>query len=146
LFGSRDTISNLVQGVVVPNVSLRGEKYPPFFFLFTSLIWNKEHDVEQFEDDPLEFIRRDLTVTSSADVATRRHAASDVLQALVSSGFEADTTEIVGQRINAGLQEYSANPSEGWRAKDSAVYLLTAIATRGSTAQVGVVLYHVQRI
>ena len=42
LFSSTDTISSLVQGVVVPNVALR------------------EHDVEQFEDDPLEFIRLDL--------------------------------------------------------------------------------------
>jgi exportin-2 (importin alpha re-exporter) len=96
-----------------------------------------EHDLEQFEDDPLEFIRRDLTVASSVDVATRRHAASDVLQALVSSGYETETTEIVGTWISSGLQEYAKNPAEGWRAKDSAVYLLTAVATRGSTTQVG---------
>ncbi|THH15070.1 hypothetical protein EW146_g5342 [Bondarzewia mesenterica] len=68
LFGSRDTISGLVQGVVVPNVGLR------------------EHDLEIFEDSPLEFIRGDL-------------AASD----------------------------------EGWKSKDSAIYLFENVAIRTAT-------------
>lgn len=120
LFSARETISSLVQGVVVPNVALR------------------EHDVEQFEDDPLEFIRLDLALsTTGTDTATRRQAAADVLQALVGSGFEAETTEIVGTWIGTGLSEYESNKAENWKAKDSAVYLLTALATRGSTSQVG---------
>ncbi|KAG6820300.1 hypothetical protein H0H93_002564 [Arthromyces matolae] len=118
LFSSQETISTLVQGVVVPNVSLR------------------EHDVEQFEDDPLEFIRLDLALSSAGtENATRRQAAADVLQALVSSGFETETTEIVGKWINTGLSEYESNKAQNWKAKDSAVYLLTALATRGSTSQ-----------
>ncbi|KAF5323094.1 hypothetical protein D9611_009310 [Ephemerocybe angulata] len=121
LFSSKETISTLVQGVVIPNVSLR------------------EHDVEQFEDDPLEFIRLDLSLSAAGtDLATRRHAAADVLQALVGSGYEADTTEIVGSWINTGLGQYNANKEENWKAKDSAIFLLTAIATRGSTTQHGV--------
>lgn len=123
LFSSRDTISTLVQGVVIPNVSLR------------------ELDVEQFEDDPLEFIRLDLSLSAAGtDLATRRHAAADVLQALVGSGFEADTTEIVGNWVNTGLSQYNANKQENWKAKDSAIFLLTAIATRGSTTQVSLLL------
>lgn len=121
LFSSPDTISSLVQGVVVPNVALR------------------EHDVEQFEDDPLEFIRLDLAQSSTgSDLSTRRQAAADVLQALVGSGYEAETTQIVGQWITTGLSEYEANKAQNWKAKDSAVYLLTAVATRGSTSQHGV--------
>ncbi|KAF5378153.1 hypothetical protein D9615_007619 [Tricholomella constricta] len=121
LFSSRDTISSLVQGVVVPNVALR------------------EHDVEQFEDDPLEFIRLDLSLSSAGtDAATRRQAGADVLQALVGSGYEAETTEIVGTWIETGLSEYAADKAKNWKAKDSAVYLLTALATRGSTSQHGV--------
>ncbi|KJA18706.1 hypothetical protein HYPSUDRAFT_45045 [Hypholoma sublateritium FD-334 SS-4] len=121
LFSSRETISSLVQGVVVPNVALR------------------EHDVEQFEDDPLEFIRLDLAVSATGtDLATRRQAAADVLQALVGSGYDSEATEIVGSWINTGLEEYAANKEENWKAKDSAVYLLTAVATRGSTTQHGV--------
>ncbi|KAF9472710.1 importin alpha re-exporter [Pholiota conissans] len=121
LFSSRDTISSLVQGVVVPNVALR------------------EHDVEQFEDDPLEFIRLDLAVSATGtDLATRRQAAADVLQALVGSGYDAEATDIVGAWINTGLSEYASNKTENWKAKDSAVYLLTAVATKGSTTQHGV--------
>ncbi|KAF5349357.1 hypothetical protein D9758_011786 [Tetrapyrgos nigripes] len=121
LFAERPTISSLVEGVLIPNVALR------------------EHDVEQFEDDPLEFIRLDLALsTVGTDVATRRQAAADVLQALVSTGHEAITTEIVGTWISSGLQQYESNKAENWKSKDSAIYLLTAVATRGGTTQLGV--------
>jgi exportin-2 (importin alpha re-exporter) len=103
----------------VPNVSLR------------------EHDVEQFEDDPLEFIRLDLSLSSAGtDLATRRQAAADVLQALVGAGSEAEATEVAGTWISSGLAQYEANKAQNWKAKDGAIYLLTAVATRGSTSQV----------
>lgn len=35
-------------------------------------------------------------------------------------------------------QQYSQNPSANWKSKDTAIYLLTSIAARGSTAQRGV--------
>jgi exportin-2 (importin alpha re-exporter) len=95
--------------------------------------------VERFEDDPLEYVRQDLIIpstTGGADGSTRRQAAADVLQALVGTGYEAETTEIVGTWITTGLQEYNANPTGNWKAKDTAVYLLTAVATRGWTTQV----------
>jgi exportin-2 (importin alpha re-exporter) len=75
-----------------------------------------DHDVEQFEDDPLEFIRADLSLPStstgmasfsasgSADATTRRQAAADLVRALVSSGYETRTTEIVYTWVNLGLQ------------------------------------------
>lgn len=130
LFSSKETISGLVQGVVVPNVGLR------------------EHEIEQFEDDPLEYIRLDLSLPSASgglglgshDAVTRRQAAADVLRALVSSGFESEATEVAGAWINQGLAEYNQNKDkeDSWKAKDTAVYLLTAVATRGSTTQHGV--------
>ncbi|KAH8109371.1 hypothetical protein DFH11DRAFT_1548335 [Phellopilus nigrolimitatus] len=40
----------------------------------------------------------------------RRQAATDVLRALVASGFEADTTEVVLGRFGRGLQAYAADP------------------------------------
>ncbi|KAG1767590.1 CAS/CSE protein [Suillus placidus] len=121
LFSSRDTIASLVQGVIIPNIGLR------------------DHEMEQFEDEPLEFIRLDLAFGGSAsEVATRRQAAADVLQALVSSGYQTEATEIVGSWITLGLQQYNSNPAQNWKAKDSAIYLLTAVATEASTAQHGV--------
>ena len=110
---------------MVPNVALR------------------EHDIEQFEDDPLEFIRLDFAVSATGtDLATRRQAAADVLQALVGSGYETEATEIVGSWINTGLTEYAANKENNWKSKDSAIYLLTALATRGSTLQVSLTESH----
>ncbi|KAH9947043.1 Cse1-domain-containing protein [Amylocystis lapponica] len=126
LFGSQETISGLVQGIVVPNVGLR------------------EHEIEQFEDDPLEYIRLDLALPSmggmglNADAVTRRQAAAEVLRALVGSGFESETTEVAGGWIGEGLRSYNENKAENWRAKDTAIYLMTAVATRGSTTQHGV--------
>lgn len=52
------------------------------------------------------------------------------------SGYEAEATEIVGTWINTGLSEYQADKEANWKAKDNAVYLLTAVATRGSTTLV----------
>ena len=112
LFSARETISSLVQGVIISSVTLR------------------KHDVEQFEDDPLEFIHLDLSR------ATRRQTAADVLQALVSSGYEAEATEIVSAWISSSLVEYGSNKKDNWKTKDSVVYLLTAVATRGSIPQV----------
>lgn len=73
---------------------------------------------------------------SSSEAVTRRQAAADVLKALVASGLEEETTEVVGSLIQKGLETYSFNPRENWRLKDVAVYLLGAIATRGSTVAV----------
>jgi hypothetical protein len=109
----------------------------PLFSIPERHLHPPEHEVDQFEDDPLEFIRLDLSSTSfSADSSTPRQAAADVLQALVNSGYEAETTAIVATWISAGLQEYSTNPLQNWKAKDTAEYLFTAVATRGSTTQV----------
>ena len=113
---------------------------PDFLVRYLTPFPPVEHDLEQFEDDPMEFIRLDLSLPSggvgSPEVATRRQAAGDVLQALVSSGLDAETTQIVGTWISSGLQEYHANPAQNWKSKNSAVYLLTAIASRGSTSMV----------
>lgn len=73
---------------------------------------------------------------TGSEAVTRRQAAADVLKALVAGGLEEETTEVVGSLIQKGLETYSSNPLENWRSKDVAVYLLGAIATRGSTVAV----------
>lgn len=68
-----------------------------------------EHETEQFQDDPLESNPLDLVLPgagATADIITRRQAAAAVLQSLVSSGFEADATEIVAKWIGEGLAAY----------------------------------------
>ncbi|KAJ3756512.1 CAS/CSE protein [Lentinula raphanica] len=121
IFSAPGIISTLIEGIVVPNTTLR------------------EHDIEQFEDDPLEYVRLDMAVSAAGtDTATRRQSAMDVLQTLVSTGYEAEATQIVGGWISKGLTEYESNKEANWRAKDTAIYLLTAVATRGGSTQHGV--------
>lgn len=52
--------------------------------------------------------------------------------------FESSITTIVGRYINQYLSEYSANPQENWKQKDTAIYLLTSIASKGSSSSFGV--------
>lgn len=88
----------------------------------------------------MEYIRVDLSIPATAagtssEGTTRRHAAADVLRALVGAGSEAETTEFVSAWVNEDLQAYKVNP-ENWKRKDRAIFLLTAIASRGATMQV----------
>lgn len=70
--------------VIVPNLGLRGESELDTFLICTYAI-GIDHEVEQFEDDPLEYIRLDLSLSSTgtggltSEGTTRRQAAADVL-------------------------------------------------------------------
>ena len=57
-------------------------------------------DIEIFEDNPEEYIRKDI---ERSDVDTRRRAASDLVQAL-SSQFEKQVVAIFSSYVNALLQ------------------------------------------
>jgi len=113
-FENKDTLAQVVEKVVLPNISLR------------------ESDVELFEDEPIEFIRRDL---EGSDSDTRRRAATDFLRALMEQ-FEQLTTDVVNQYINHYLADYAKNPAENWKSKDTAVYLFSSIAAKGTTTSV----------
>jgi len=116
-FNSNEILQEVVQKVILPNVSLR------------------ESDIEQFEDEPIEYIRRDL---EGSDADTRRRAATDFLRQLLEK-FENLVTGVVGTYVEKYLGAFAANPREEWRAKDTAVYLFSAIAAKGNiTATHGV--------
>lgn len=117
-FASDSTLEAFVQAIILPNISLR------------------EQDEEMFEDEPLEWIRRDFAV-ESLDADTRRRAASSFSRALLDQ-FADQITSIISRYITQYLQTYTQNPSENWRYKDTAVYLLTSIASTSSTAAGGV--------
>ncbi len=95
----------------------------------------RPHEEEMFEDDPLEYIRQDLEPSTETD--TRRQAATDFTKALMHH-FEGQVTAIIGGHIQSFLADYSANPAANWKSKDTAIYLLTSIASRGSNALQGV--------
>lgn len=117
IFGNEATITEVVQRVIIPNLALR------------------ESDLELFEDEPIEYIRRDL---EGSDNDTRRRAATDFLRQLVSHHDEL-VTKVVEAQISNFLQEYAKNPQENWKYKDTAVYLFCSIAAKGTaTAGQGV--------
>lgn len=99
------------------------------FFLFASA-----SDEELFEDSPEEYIRRDI---EGSDIETRRRAACDLVKTL-SQNFEAKIVQIFSQYLQVLLGEYTKMPSTNWRAKDTAIYLVTSLATKGSTQKHGV--------
>jgi exportin-2 (importin alpha re-exporter) len=117
LFSSENVITEIVQRVIIPNLTLR------------------EADLELFEDEPIEYIRRDL---EGSDNDTRRRGATDFLRQLVSH-HDAVVTKIVSDQINAFLAEFAKNPAENWKHKDTAIYLFCSIAAKGqATAGQGV--------
>lgn len=108
-FNNQEILGQVVEKVILPNVSLR------------------ESDVEQFEDEPIEYIRRDL---EGSDADTRRRAATDFLRKLLEK-FENLVTEVVGRYITHYLDTFKKDPSGEWKSKDTAVYLFSAIAAKG---------------
>lgn len=117
VFQAEGTLSQIIEKVILPNVSLR------------------ESDEELFEDEPIEFIRRDL---EGSDSETRRRAATDFLRRLAER-FEESVTKVVLKYIEHYLAEYAKNPASNWKAKDTATYLFSAVAAKGvATASHGV--------
>ncbi|CAL5868610.1 uncharacterized protein PFLUO_LOCUS2837 [Penicillium psychrofluorescens] len=108
-FQAEGTLGQIVEKVILPNVSLR------------------EADEELFEDEPIEFIRRDL---EGSDSETRRRAATDFLRRLAEK-FEQSVTKVVLQYTEHYLGEYAKDPASNWKSKDTATYLYSAIAAKG---------------
>lgn len=102
------------------------------WFLMVTSFFFLELDEELFEDEPMEYIKRDL---EGNDNATRRRAASELVRGLLEQ-FPAEVTAIIGSYIQSYLQRYSTNVAQNWKDKDAALYLLTSIAARSVGSQV----------
>ncbi|KAJ3146665.1 importin-alpha export receptor [Geranomyces variabilis] len=116
IFANADTLKAVCEQVVLPNMTLR------------------ESDEELFEDDPIEYIRRDL---EGSDTDTRRRAASDLVRGLLEH-FAKEVTEIFSVYVSHNLQTYEKNQGANWKAKDTALYLITSLSARSTTLQAGV--------
>lgn len=116
LFENPTTLSSICEKVIIPNIQFR------------------ESDSELFEDNPEEYIRRDI---EGSDIETRRRAACDLVR-ILSKSFEAEIMKIFGAYIQAMLEDYASNPTLKWHSKDSAIYLITSSASKGQTQKLGV--------
>ena len=115
LFENEESLKSICEKIIIPNLFLR------------------DVDIETFEDNPEEYIRKDI---ERSDVDTRRRAASDLVQAL-SSQFEKEIVAIFSTYVSALLQEHSVNPAKNWRQKDVALFLVTTLASRAQTKKHG---------
>jgi len=116
LFDSLETLEAICEKIVLPNMFLRN------------------FEVEMFEEDPAEFVRRDL---EGSDSDTRRQAAIEITRALIEQ-FQKEVTGIITRYVQNYLQQYAADPAGNWRLKDAAVSLVASIASRSSTTSGGV--------
>ena len=116
-FSNESILGQVIEHVILPNVTLR------------------DSDMEVFEDEPIEFTRRDL---EGSDSDTRRRAATDFLRQLMEKYPELVSNMIL-RYIEHCLSDYAKDPSGKWKSKDTAVYLYSAIAAKGAvTASQGV--------
>ncbi|CAG7684985.1 unnamed protein product [Allacma fusca] len=116
IFAESNTLSQICQNVIIPSMEFR------------------ESDEELFEDNPEEYIRRDI---EGSDLDTRRRAACDLIRSL-SRHFEQQMTTVFGQYVQVMLTKYAENPAQNWKNKDVAIYLVTSLAAKGQTQKQGI--------
>lgn len=93
----------------------------------------READEELFEDNPEEYIRKDI---EGSDIDTRRRAACDLVRGLCKF-YEQVVTNIFSQYVNHMLAQYAENPNANWKSKDTAIYIVTSLAAKKSTSKHG---------
>ena len=116
MFNNQNAMNNLTEQVILPNVTLR------------------ESDIELFEDDPIEYIRRDL---EGSDTDTRRRACTDFLNELKEKN-ESLVTNTFMVHMKKFFEQYQSNPAEYWKYKDLYVFLFTTLAIMGNITSSGV--------
>ncbi|KAL3232393.1 Importin alpha re-exporter [Nakaseomyces bracarensis] len=115
-FNSETAMHSITEQIILPNFTLR------------------EEDVELFEDDPMEYIRRDL---EGSDTDTRRRSCSDFLSELKEKN-EVLVTNIILEHVKKFYEQYTANPQEYWKYKDLYINLFTSLAIKGTITHTGV--------
>ena len=116
LFEDPNTLASICEKVIVPNMEFR------------------DADEEAFEDNPEEYIRRDI---EGSDIDTRRRAACDLVKAL-SKSFEGPVIQNFSTYVQLMLAEYGKNPSQNWKNKDAALFLVTSLAAKAQTQKHGI--------
>ena len=115
MFADPGTLQSICEHVVLPSLALT------------------QSDRDAFEDNPLEYLRRDI---ESSDADTRRRVACEVVERLCRN-FDDQITRLCEGYIAQRLGEYAANPRQAWVAKDVAITLFLAVIVRGQTQREG---------
>ncbi|MBW0489032.1 hypothetical protein O181_028747 [Austropuccinia psidii MF-1] len=117
LFQSSETLEAICEKIILPNMFLRN------------------FEAEMFEEDPAEYVRRDLEGSNSD---TRRQAAIEITGALMEQ-FQTEVTSIITKYVQGYLEQYAVDPLANWRMKDAAISLVASVSARSSTSASGAV-------
>lgn len=115
-FAKEEIMKALCERVVIPQIKLR------------------DADMELFNDNGLEYIRRDM---EGSDVDTRRRTTVELVRALARQ-FEEGVSTMLTKYVSLLMADYASAPATKWTMKDAAMYIILAIAIQGKTAKGGV--------
>lgn len=116
LFVEKIDLQHLSQNIIIPNIEFQ------------------ESDQELFIDNPDEYIRRDIEGSHSD---TRRKSACELVKSLCRL-FEQQVVSNFVMYIQELLKRYMEDSTQNWKMKDSAMFLITSVASRGETGRHGV--------
>eukprot|EP00210_Caulerpa_lentillifera_P007259 g6945.t1 len=115
IFERENVLQQIFTAVIVPSLKLR------------------EDDIELFEMNGIEYIRRD---TEGSDSDTRRRAAADLVRTLAEP-FPNEVTRLCTSYIGSLLESYHQNPVANIYDKDCAIFMVVALAVKGKTVSQG---------
>uniref|UniRef100_A0A0C9S7F6 TSA: Wollemia nobilis Ref_Wollemi_Transcript_13726_3457 transcribed RNA sequence n=1 Tax=Wollemia nobilis TaxID=56998 RepID=A0A0C9S7F6_9CONI len=108
LFSSVEILQQICQSIVVPNVMIR------------------EEEEELFEMNHVEYIRRDI---EGSDLDTRRRMACELVKGLGTHHRE-QVMAMISMHIQNLQAKSTSNPTENWKEKDCAIYLVVSLAAK----------------
>lgn len=112
LFQNENSINEIIEKIILPNIYFR------------------EIDEEAFEDEPINYVRSDL---EGSDFDSRRKSATDFLRELKELNSELLTNSVMKY-----VNQFLTMTQDDWRNKDTAIYLFSSLATKGSVTNIGV--------
>ncbi|KAI3405828.2 CSE1 [Candida oxycetoniae] len=112
IFQSESSVNEIIEKIILPNIMLR------------------QSDEEMFEDEPILYVRSDL---EGSDFDSRRKSATDILRELKELNSELLTTTVMKY-----VNQFLSLSASDWKNKDTAIYLFSSLATKGSVTNIGV--------
>ncbi|KAI8805732.1 Cse1-domain-containing protein [Cladochytrium replicatum] len=115
-FFNQPALSDICEKIVLRNMEIR------------------EVDEEVFEDEPIEYVRREV---DGSEAETRRRGATELVRGLLEN-FSKEVTAIFSSYVAFYLDSYKSNPVENWKSKDTAFFLTMALSARAQSTHTGV--------
>ena len=113
----QNSLNVICDKIIIPNMKIR------------------ESDLEVFEDEPMEFIKRDAE--GGSEISNRHGSAVSLIHGLMEF-HEQEMTEILFSTVQSCLLEYNADPMKNWSQKLLATQVFSAIGAKGFTESLGV--------